>query len=617
MNQNSLLSRINSPRDLDQLTDAELKRLCAEIRTCIIQTVSKTGGHLASNLGVVELTVALHRAFESPKDKIVWDVGHQCYTHKLLTGRREQFSTLRQENGISGFPRPYESEHDSFMAGHSTNSISAACGIARAELLKGSNRSVIAVIGDGAFTGGMAYEALNNAAGLHNLIVILNYNEMSISKTVGSFARYLANLRSEPTYLKTKSSLENILDHTPVVGKGLKKVLSSSKKGIKNMLYHSNFFTDLGFAYLGPVDGHNLEELSRAMNWAKNADKPALIQVFTTKGKGYSKAEQNPGAYHGVSNFDIEQGNPDFIEEDSFSTAFGKELERIGRMDKKVCAVTAAMKYGTGLQYFSSTCRDRFFDVGIAEEHAVTFCSGLACNGMRPVFAVYSTFLQRGYDQIIHDAAISRNHVVLAVDRAGIVGNDGETHQGIFDAAYLSHIPGVTVYSPADYEETCIFLKKALYEIDGVVAVRYPRGSEPKLPEFQEKNTDYQWIGEGNCLIVTYGRISADAIQAAQKLGEVCPTAVLKLNRISPLPEEAVKKASQYQRIFFFEEGIRLGGIGEHFLNALNQYGFQGSYTLTAIDHFIPQASVESSLKQLHLDRDGMIKTIVEQINEV
>lgn len=338
MNQNSLLSRINSPRDLDQLTDAELKRLCAEIRTCIIQTVSKTGGHLASNLGVVELTVALHRAFESPKDKIVWDVGHQCYTHKLLTGRREQFSTLRQENGISGFPRPYESEHDSFMAGHSTNSISAACGIARAELLKGSNRSVIAVIGDGAFTGGMAYEALNNAAGLHNLIVILNYNEMSISKTVGSFARYLANLRSEPTYLKTKSSLENILDHTPVVGKGLKKVLSSSKKGIKNMLYHSNFFTDLGFAYLGPVDGHNLEELSRAMNWAKNADKPALIQVFTTKGKGYSKAEQNPGAYHGVSNFDIEQGNPDFIEEDSFSTAFGKELERIGRMDKKVCA---------------------------------------------------------------------------------------------------------------------------------------------------------------------------------------------------------------------------------------------------------------------------------------
>lgn len=613
MNQLPILKSINSPRDLKAIPAEDLEELCAEIRSYIIQTISQTGGHLASNLGVVELTVAIHRAFDSPNDKLVWDVGHQCYTHKLLTGRRDEFPTIRQENGISGFPKSKESIYDAFLSGHSTNSLSAASGIARAEMIKGTGNRVVAVIGDGAFTGGMAYEALNNAGSLNNLIVILNYNEMSISKTVGSFARYLATVRAKPKYLETKHSVESLLNRTPIVGPGLKRGVKKAKLRLKNMLYNSNFFTDLGFSYLGPVDGHDLHELADAMEWAKKTDKPALIQVYTTKGKGYPRAEKNPGAYHGISKFDVETGNPDISEENSFSAEFGRELKRLGDRDDTICAITAAMKYGTGLQYFASAHRDRFFDVGIAEEHAVTFAAGLASNGMKPVFAVYSTFLQRGYDQIIHDASIEQQHVVFAIDRAGIVGNDGETHQGLFDTAFLSSVPNMTIFAPATYAELKAMLRRSLYEVPGVAALRYPRGQQDDCPAFGDPTADYHLEGEGNTLIISYGRIFFNALRASHQLREQgVPTALCKLNRICPIPQEAVEEMLRFERIFFFEEGIHSGGIAEHLLDQLNQAGYRGLYHISAVDRFVPQASVDSSLKQLGLDANSMAETILQ-----
>lgn len=615
MNQFPMLDRINSPDDLDGLNMNDLRRLCSEVRRYIIQTISNNGGHLASNLGVVELTVMLHKIFDSPNDKIIWDVGHQCYTHKILTGRKDSFPTIRQEGGISGYPKPGESGHDIYISGHSTTSMSVACGIAQAEMLKGSDNTVLAVIGDGSFTGGMAYEAMNNSANLKNLVVILNNNEMSISKTVGSLGRYLSNLRAKPRYLGTKSSVESVLDHTPLIGRPLKKFILFLKTKLKSLLYRNNLFMDLSFSYLGPIDGHNLEELENALNWAKKTDKPAVIHVMTKKGKGYPKAEENPGAYHGVSNFDVDEGNPDISLEDSFSVEFGKELANLASTDKTICGVTAAMKYGTGMQYFYKLHKDRFFDVGIAEQHAVTFCGGLASSGMLPVFAVYSTFLQRGYDQIIHDIAIGKQHIVLAVDRAGVVGNDGETHQGIFDVSYLSSIPHTTIYSPANYFELRRFLRIALYKTQCIAAVRYPRGSQEKLPDFENPDADYQLIGEGDNLIITYGRISHAAIQAAEKLSaQGINTAVLKLNKIYPIPAEAAKEVAEYPFVYFFEEGIQSGGLGEKLLYLLNKMHFDGEYHLYAINDFIPQATVEQSLKSLGLDSESMVDKVKKNI---
>ena len=616
----ALLDSVHSPDDLKQLNSDELLKYCDEVRSFLVHSVSQTGGHLASSLGVVELTVALHRIFDSPRDKIVWDVGHQSYVHKLITGRKDQFDTLRQEGGISGFCRPSENPHDAFISGHSSTSLSAALGLSIASKIQGEDNYTIAVVGDGAFTGGMVYEALNNADASKNLIVILNHNEMSISKNVGAFARYLASMRSKPRYLRLKSRVEKILDKTPLIGKRLKGTLLYSKTAIKHLLYHSTFFEDFGFMYLGPVDGHNLEELVNVLNRAKKADQPVFIQVDTIKGKGYSFAEENPGAYHGVPKFDAASGNSGQEVTSCFSNVFGIALNKMADEDERICAITAAMKYGTGLQFFSSAHRDRFFDVGIAEQHALTFACGLSRQGMIPVFAVYSTFLQRAFDQIIHDAAIEGQHIVLGVDRAGIVGDDGETHQGIFDVAFLSMIPGVTIYSPSDYAELRLCLKKAVYDTQGIAAVRYPRGKESGgfLPLSKEFEPYYFSEGSDECLIVTYGRLFDQALSARQQLQRKgMNPAILKLTQVSPLPEEAIRLAARYRTVFFFEEGIRSGGAGEHFETALLRQGFCGKLSLRAIENqFVPQAPIDRALEKLGLSAEGMVQTIVQEIEQ-
>ena len=615
----SLLSEVNSPDDLKKLNINELRQYCDEARSFLIDSVSKTGGHLASNLGVVELTVALHRVFDVPQDKIVWDVGHQSYTHKLITGRRDRFDTLRQKDGLAGFPRQAESEYDAFIAGHSSTSISAALGYAEAMRIKGDPHHAIAVIGDGAFTGGMAYEAMNNSGNAENLIVVLNYNEMSISKNVGSFARYLAAIRSKPKYFRFKRRVEKVLDHTPLIGKRLKNALVSSKSMLKNLLYHSTFFEDFGFTFLGPVDGHDLDALDAVLSRAKEIKGPVLIHVDTIKGKGYTFAEQNPGAFHGISKFDVETGNPDVAACDSFSTVAGKHLKALADEDERICAITAAMKYGTGLQYFSGAHRDRFFDVGIAEQHAVTFAASLAAGGLTPVFAVYSTFLQRGYDQVIHDAAIEKTHIVLAVDRAGIVGEDGETHQGVFDVAFLSSIPNVTVYSPSNYRELTLALDRAIYETEGVVAVRYPRGSDRSggrpdllaLPD-DELFDDQQ----ARILLISYGRTALHALEAQRILAQRgIKAAVLKLNKIAPLCDHTIRTARRYAQIHFFEEGVRKGSIAEHLLSALHESGYTGKYQITAIEEgFVAQANVSDAMRKYHLDAQSMAAQVMASI---
>ena len=613
MNRYPILDRVNSPQDVKNLNRKDLKTLCAEVREFLVEHVSKTGGHLASNLGVVELTVALHRVFDTPWDSIIWDVGHQCYTHKIITGRKDRFDTLRQPEGLSGFPKPDESPHDAFIAGHSSTSISAAYAISRANQMSQSNSHAIAVIGDGAFTGGMAYEALNNAGrSRSNLIIVLNHNAMSIGRNVGAFARYLSAIRLQPGYLRLKDHTETVLDHIPLVGKPVKRVVQGSKTALKNVLYHSTFFEEMGFTYIGPVDGHDLKALEKAFTQAKLLQRPVFVHVETVKGKGYEFAEKNPLVYHGISKFDVETGNPDLPEEDSFSVVFGNYLTRLADCDDKICAITAAMKQGTGLPPFCSKHRNRFFDVGIAEQHAVTFAAGLASKGYIPVFAVYATFLQRAYDQILHDAAIERLHVVLAVDRAGLVGDDGETHQGVYDVAYLTSIPGVTVYSPATNEELEAQLYKAVYGTEGVVAVRYPRGCDKKIYCAENPAADYLFLSEGGKnLAISYGRIFHDLF-AANEEGHF--GALLKLNKINPLSDELTEKIAAYENIVFFEEVEQNGSIGEHLLLLLSQIGWQGRYRLVSLPNgFFKQGKVPQMLREYRLDKEGMMEILREE----
>ncbi len=608
-----ILSRINDPADIRPMSYDELIALSAELRDFLITHVAQTGGHLASNLGVVELTLALHRVFDTPEDSLIWDVGHQCYTHKILTGRRDRFDTLRQPGGLAGFPKPAESPYDVFIAGHSSTSISAAYAVACANKMKGNGHYAVAVIGDGAFTGGMAYEALNNAGrSKTNLVIVLNHNSMSINKNVGAFARYLAVIRSKPSYLRLKERTEFVLDHIPLVGERMKEALRSSKSLLKFILYHSTFFEELGFAYFGPVDGHDLPALEQTLRRAKSLKQPAFVYVETVKGRGYEYAEKNPAVFHGVGSFDVETGNPDVSSEDSFSAVFGRELAALADKDDTICAITAAMKAGTGLTEFAARHRNRFFDVGIAEQHAVTFAAGLASQGFRPVAAVYSTFLQRAYDQILHDAAIGGLHVVLAVDRAGLVGDDGETHQGIYDVAFLGSIPGVTVYAPATNAELKAQLSKALYELPGVVALRYPRGSEPGREFGKDPGADW-WLREtgSRLLAVSYGRTAAALCQAMDELP--FPADFLKLNRILPLDGELVRKIAGYDRVVFFEEAERAGSVSEGLCLALAEAGFRGGFrAVTLPDGFIPQGKVPELLKTYHLDC-GSMKTILSE----
>ncbi len=619
MGEYKLLSTIKSPEDVKKIKSEDVPSLCTEIREKLVEVVSVNGGHLSPNLGVVELTVAMHRSFNFPKDSLVWDVGHQSYTHKLLTGRFSKFDTLRQKDGISGFPKRAESIYDDFNTGHSSTSISAAFGIANAKQLTGDQSHTIAVIGDGSFTGGLAFEAMNNAGRFNkNFIVVLNDNKMSISKNVGAIPRYLTTVRIQPWYIRVKRGTEKILTKIPVIGWGIKGVLRRSKSKIKNLVYKNTLFDCFGFTYLGPIDGHNVEELENAFTAAKKSRTPVLVHVVTKKGKGYQPAEDNPGEFHGIGQFDIDSGEP-ISSHKGFSAEFGKTMCELAQTDDKLCAITAAMTGGTGLNEFSKQYKNRFFDVGIAEEHAVTFGCGLASKGMRPVFAVYSTFLQRAYDQLIHDAALGDLHLVLAVDRAGIVGADGETHQGVFDVSMLNSIPNTTVFSPTYFDGLRMSMYEALYNQEGLAVVRYPRGGELYKPEgFGEESTDYNIYGDINAdyLIVTYGRMFSYAARARELLKEqgvnVC---LLKLCKIKPVNPETVEYAKGFKSVWFFEEGIKNGGIARTFSDMLTHVGFTGNYHLKAIhDKFVKQMSVNEALKMLKLDSEGMTEVVIKDL---
>lgn len=608
-----LLSEIKSPSDIKVMSYSQLDELAEEIRIKLIETVSSNGGHLAPNLGVVELTIAMHRVFNSPEDQFVFDVGHQCYTHKLLTGRFEGFDSLRKKNGISGFCRPGESEHDIFYSGHSGTSVSAGLGLAAAKRITNVNGHVISVIGDGSFTGGMVYEALNNGGRTNaRQIIILNDNKMSISENVGAFAKYLAVIRSKPQYYSFKAGTEKVLSHVPM-GKAVIKKLYDIKTDIKNKLYaQSTFFEDLGYRYMGPVDGHNIENLCDALETAKNVNVPVVLHVLTVKGKGYDHAEKYPSLFHGISRFDVETGEPKSSAE-SFSDKFGECLCKKAQNDESICAITAAMGIGTGLKSFSENYPERFFDVGIAEEHAVTFASGLSKNSLKPVYAVYSTFLQRCYDQLIHDVSLQKLKVLFAVDRAGFVGEDGETHHGIFDVSFLGTIPDIKVYSPCCYRSLEADINCALYADEYASVVRYPRGApDENVKKLQYDTIEYSLYGnrESKKVIVTYGRITSEAIKAVDALKEKGEAVLLlSLNQIKPIADAVYDILLDKKQIYFFEEGIKSGGIGEKLGSTLLEKGYCGKYRIKAIeDKFVEQASVDELLEIYGLDCRSMIK---------
>lgn len=618
MNNFKFLGGINSPADLKKFNTNELNGLSSEIRDVLIDTVSKNGGHLSSNLGVVELTVAMHYVFNSPNDKFVWDVGHQVYTHKLLTGRYDKFATLRMENGISGFSAPNESEHDIFYSGHSSTSISAALGLAVANKQNGNNDYAIAVIGDGALTGGLAYEALNNAgrSGI-KLIVVLNDNEMSISENVGSMARYLAVIRSKPEYYRLKENTEKALNSIPVVGSSISKGVFNIKTRIKNALYKSTFFEELGFRYMGPVDGHNIEQLCEAFNSAKLVNGPVLLHVITTKGKGYDFAEKSPSAFHGISQFNIETGEPN-LNGTNFSTEFGKKICSLATNNKQICAITAAMALGTGLDEFSKKFSDRFYDVGIAEEHALTFASGLARGGMIPVVSLYSSFVQRAYDQIVHDGTLQKQKIILTIDRAGFVGEDGVTHQGLLDVPLLNSVPDITIFSPFTYERMRFDIESSTKSAKNFTVIRYPRGSAPEIPNgYKFTENDYDFFKGGNIAIVVYGRITAEILFAKEMLKEKdINISILVINKIKPINIDAVKSVLNMKKVFFYEEAEKSGSIGQSFAELLLENGFNGEYKHFAIDNeFVPHASVKALIKRYGFDRDSIVKKVMENID--
>jgi len=609
-----ILEQISSPADLKELSGPDLVRLCGELRQFLVDAVSRTGGHLASNLGAVELTVALHRVYDTSRDRLVFDVGHQCYVHKALTGRRELFGTLRQLGGLSGFPKPDESPHDAFVAGHASNSVSVALGMARARTLMGEQYGVAALIGDGALTGGLAYEGLNDAgASGEPLVVILNDNGMSIDPNVGGVATHLSRLRLRPGYYRFKKGYRAVLSHVPG-GQKLYQFSHRIKCGIKRAIYPCSMFEDMGFTYLGPVNGHNVEQLCTTLAWARDLDCPVLLHVRTVKGKGYAPAEAQPERSHGVSPFDPAVG-PGQERKVDFSFIFGHELVELAGQDKRLCAVTAAMAEGTGLQEFASAWPRRFFDVGIAEGHAVAMSAGLAKQGMIPVFAVYSSFLQRGFDMLLHDVALQRLHVVLAVDRAGLVGADGPTHHGCQDVGYLTQIPGMTVLCPACFDELKAMLRAAI-GMDGPVAVRYPRGAEARrYPDWTGESASV--LREGtDVTLVSYGTLTDELLAAAELLAEKNVSAeVIKLHRIAPLEAgpivESVRRTGQ---LLVLEDCNENGSIGQQLAAALAQ---AGAVPKTLIlknlkNAFAPQGTVSQLRRQLGLDAQSVAEAVIK-----
>jgi 1-deoxy-D-xylulose-5-phosphate synthase len=621
------LSAIASPEDLRKLEDSQINILATEIRKFLIDSVSKTGGHLASNLGVVELTLALHTIFDTNKDKIVWDVGHQSYIHKILTGRRERFNTLRQYKGLSGFPKRMESQHDHFDTGHSSTSISAALGMAAVRDLKREKHSIVAVIGDGALTGGMAFEALNHAGQCKkNIIVVLNDNEMSISQNVGGLSDYLSKIRTTPIYSKFKDDVGSLISNIPAIGKSMVKTAEKAKDCIKYFFVPGVLFEELGFTYIGPIDGHNYSALCKAMKQCKNITGPVFLHVLTKKGKGYSLAEAFPDEFHGVSPFKVDSGKPVISSRSiSYSEIAGEAITKKAETDNRIIAITAAMPSGTGLSGFSKKFPDRFFDVGIAEQHAVTFAAGAAAAGYKPVFAVYSTFLQRGFDQVLHDVCLQNLPVLFLIDRAGLVGNDGETHHGVFDISFLACIPNLTILAPADGEELKSMIEFALCQ-DRPVAIRYPRGFAAEFDVKPKRKNIVQGKGEvvyeagSEALIIALGGMNQVGLEVCKALElEGIKSTLIDPKFVKPLDEELILKyAEKCKRIYTIEDHVKIGGFGSQVLALLNENHINKQVKVFALpDHFIEQGDTGKLYDVFGISAEKIKKEISKDFVEI
>lgn len=615
-----MLEKIQKPNDIKKIPADQLPALAEEIRKFIIKSLSKTGGHLASNLGVVELTIAMHRVFDLPKDKLIWDVGHQSYTHKILTGRKDGFETLRREGGISGFPKRSESDCDVFDTGHSSTSISAGVGYVRARELKKENYSVISIIGDGALTGGMAYEALNNAASLKsNFIIVLNDNEMSITENVGGMSSYLSGLRTASAYTDFKMDVTKALNRIPGIGPGMVDAMRKTKSSIKQIIIPGMLFEDMGLTYLGPVDGHNIPQLIKTFQEAKRFEGPILVHVLTQKGRGYEPAMRHPARFHGAGPFDVKTGLPVGKSNPTYTDVFSTVMRKMGDRRKDVAAVTAAMMTGVGLKRFSNMFPDRCFDVGIAEEHAVTFAAALSLGGITPVVAIYSSFLQRAYDQIMHDVCMQNLHVVFAIDRAGLVGYDGETHHGIFDLSYLGSMPNMTILAPKNLWELSDMIKFAV-DYDGPIAVRYPRGEAyTGLKEFRAPIClgKSEVIHEGSrvALLAVGSMVKmAEEVQKQLKERMDMDAALVNARFVKPIDEELLRSfADTYELVVTLEENVKDGGFGERVLAFAEEEDLPFGVEIIALpDRFIPHGSVLYQMKQVGFTPEDICGRIEE-----
>lgn len=615
-----MLEKIQKPNDIKKIPADQLPALAEEIREFIIESLSKTGGHLASNLGVVELTIAMHRVFDLPKDKLIWDVGHQSYTHKILTGRKDGFETLRREGGISGFPKRSESDCDVFDTGHSSTSISAGVGYVRARELKKENYSVVSIIGDGALTGGMAYEALNNAASLKsNFIIVLNDNEMSITENVGGMSSYLSGLRTASAYTDFKMDVTKALNRIPGIGPGMVDAMRKTKSSIKQIIIPGMLFEDMGLTYLGPVDGHNIPQLIKIFQEAKRFEGPILVHVLTQKGRGYEPAMRHPARFHGAGPFDVKTGLPVGKSNPTYTDVFSTVMRKMGDRRKDVAAVTAAMMTGVGLKRFSNMFPDRCFDVGIAEEHAVTFAAALSLGGITPVVAIYSSFLQRAYDQIMHDVCMQNLHVVFAIDRAGLVGYDGETHHGIFDLSYLGSMPNMTILAPKNLWELSDMIKFAV-DYDGPIAVRYPRGEAyTGLKEFRAPiclgKSEVIHEGSSVALLAVGSMVKmAEEVQKQLKERMDMDAALVNARFVKPIDEELLRSfADTYELVVTLEENVKDGGFGERVLAFAEEEDLPFGVEIIALpDRFIPHGSVSYQMKQVGFTPEDICGRIEE-----
>ena len=644
-----MLEQINSPNDLKNLTLKQKEELAQEIRNYILEIVSENGGHLSSNLGVVELTIALHSVFNVPEDKIVWDVGHQTYVHKILTGRREELKNIRKLNGIAGFPKTKESETDCFNTGHSSTSVSAALGMARARDLQGKNNACIAVIGDGALTGGMALEALNDAGfSKTNITVILNDNEMSISKNIGGMNQFLDKLRAKKLYTRTNKLIKNRLNSIPVIGTKMVRIIQRIKRAFKQLLVHGMFFEDIGFTYLGPVDGHNIEKLESILRLSNQIEGPKIIHVLTKKGKGYTIAEKNPDRFHATSPFNIETGEPKKQKQDDYSKIFGKKLVELAKNNEKIVAITASMKDGTGLRTFQKEFPKRFFDIGIAEQHAITMAAGMAKEGMIPVVPIYSSFYQRAYDQVIHDVAMQNLHVIMCVDRAGVVGADGETHQGTLDMAFFRLVPNLVIMAPKDFKELEDMLEYVV-KLNKPIIIRYPRGGEDKKTKFekhdkiklgkveilrridenlkfknqiienQTKNEQMEKTkNKPQLSIIAIGKMVSRAMNIAEEIQDKIDVEVINARFLKPFDNQTIIKCIQKTKnVVTIEDGTIINGLGTTVKELISDNKLEGIKIecFAYPDEFIKHGKVEELEEIYGLDENTIISKIMSRFN--